>query len=67
MPEKVGRLEVVDIGIPGELAEDIPLELLTRSWVKARLPSRSLDSHKGTFGHTLIIGGSLSYPGPFFT
>ena len=61
--ERVGRLEVADIGIPQELAGDITLELLTPSWVKARLPQRPSDSHKGTFGHALVIGGSLSYSG----
>ena len=61
--EKVGRLEVVDIGMPQELGKDILLELLTPAWVKARLPQRPPDSHKGTFGHALIIGGSLNYSG----
>ena len=61
--EKRGRLKVVDIGIPGHLARDVDLEMLTARWVKDRLPARPADSHKGTFGHVLVIAGSRNYPG----
>ncbi len=61
--EQVGRLKVLDIGIPMELAQDIPLEMLTPSRVRDKLPRRTRDSHKGTYGHALIIGGSVNYPG----
>ena len=60
---RLGSLKVVDIGIPNHLARDVNLELLTRGWVKGRLPSRPLDSHKGTFGHCLIVAGSRNYVG----
>ena len=60
---KLGKLEVVDIGIPGHLASDINLELLTAGWVRARLPPRPPEAHKGNFGHALIIAGSRSYVG----
>ena len=60
---KLGRLEVVDIGIPDHLAKNVKLELLTNGWVKDRLPTRPLNAHKGTFGHTLVIAGSRSYVG----
>ena len=60
---KLGRLETVDIGIPSHLHRDINLELLTPRWVKDRLPVRPFNSHKGTFGHTLIIAGSRNYAG----
>jgi NAD(P)H-hydrate epimerase len=61
--EKVGKLRVVDIGIPAELAKDIKLELITPEFVREKLPKRPMGGHKGTFGHTLIIGGSINYPG----
>ena len=61
--ERVGNLKVLDIGIPQMAAQDMALELLTPSWVRDKLPRRLLDGHKGTFGHTLIIGGSANYPG----
>ena len=61
----VGKLEVADIGLPPSLEEDmgIALELLTPGWVGRRLPPRPLDSHKGTFGHALVVAGSRNYVG----
>ena len=61
----VGKLEVADIGLPPSLEEDmgIALELLTPGWVRRRLPPRPLDSHKGTFGHALVVAGSRNYVG----
>jgi NAD(P)H-hydrate epimerase len=56
-------LEVVDIGIPASLAEDVPQELITSNWVRGALPKRPLDSHKGTFGRVLVVAGSVSYIG----
>jgi NAD(P)H-hydrate epimerase len=60
---KLGKLEVVDIGIPGHLSRDVDLELLSAAWVRERLPARPPWSHKGTFGHALIVAGSPSYVG----
>lgn len=64
----VGELEIADIGLPQGLEEDdrIILELLTPGWVGQRLPSRPLDSHKGTFGHALVVAGSRNYVGAAF-
>ena len=60
---RAGRLEVVDIGIPPRLAEDAPRELITPAWVRDSLPIRPQDSHKGTFGRTLVVAGSARYIG----
>ena len=64
----VGELEIADIGLPRDLEEDkqINLELLTPGWVAQRLPSRPLDSHKGTFGQALVVAGSRNYVGAAF-
>ena len=64
----VGKLEVADIGLPPKLEEEqgIDLELLTPSWAARRLPVRPLNSHKGTFGHALIVAGSRNYVGAAF-
>ncbi|MCE2405640.1 MAG: NAD(P)H-hydrate dehydratase [Dehalococcoidia bacterium] len=59
----VGRLRIVDIGISPDLSRHLDLELLTGDWVGERLPDRPSDSHKGTFGHALIVAGSTSYAG----
>ena len=60
----VGRLEVADIGIPGHLAEEASArEVITPEWVRSALPTRSADSHKGTYGRTLVVAGSERYGG----
>ncbi|MCH7735902.1 MAG: NAD(P)H-hydrate dehydratase [Chloroflexi bacterium] len=63
--EHAGELRVLDIGVPPGLKEetDIQLELLERRWVAEHLPKRPLDSHKGTFGHVLVVAGSRNYVG----
>jgi len=58
-----GELRVLDIGIPRGLDEDISVELLTSETASALLPGRAPAGHKGTFGRTLIIAGSLNYVG----
>ncbi len=60
-----GRLEVTDIGLPPglELEQTIDLEMLTGEWVRDCLPARPANSHKGSFGHALVIAGSRNYVG----
>lgn len=60
-----GELRVLDIGLPPGLPQEtsISLELLDRRWVSEHLPQRPLDSHKGTFGHVLVVAGSRNYVG----
>jgi NAD(P)H-hydrate epimerase len=59
----VGALDVVDIGIPAGLDDDVSLQLMTPAWAGALLPDRPASAHKGTFGRTLVIAGSRSYIG----
>ncbi len=61
--EKAGRIRVVDIGIPINLAVDISLELITDDWVGAVLPKRPLVANKGTFGKVMVVAGSPNYIG----
>ncbi|PKB63935.1 MAG: hypothetical protein BZY80_04600 [SAR202 cluster bacterium Io17-Chloro-G2] len=63
-----GSLRVVDIGLPEGVEDgaDLALELLTPEWVASRLPPRPLDSHKGTFGHALVVAGSRNFVGAAF-
>jgi NAD(P)H-hydrate epimerase len=58
--EFVGTLEVVDIGIPPTVVDKVgpKYHLLTREMIRACIKSRALQSHKGTTGHLLVIGGS---------
>ena len=62
--EFVGYLDVVDIGIPARAVgeADIRLELLDRKvgkWLPARYPL----THKGSYGHLLIVAGALGKAG----
>lgn len=61
----VGTLEVVDIGIPPQAVEDanIQTELLTDRVVSGWLPGRKAISHKGTYGHLLVLAGSAGKTG----
>ena len=60
---RAGRVEVVDIGLPGGLDSDVTLDLMTPDWARMTLPQRAPDAHKGTFGRTLIVAGSKQYVG----
>ena len=70
-PLHVGEWKVADISVPPSIVQELGLKLpklLTESIVKASVPVRPLNGHKGTFGHVLIIGGSRHYVGaPIFT
>lgn len=62
----VGTVDVVDIGIPHELMAGLPdggIELMTSSDVAPLMGRRKHCSHKGTYGHVLIIGGARGYSG----
>jgi ADP-dependent NAD(P)H-hydrate dehydratase / NAD(P)H-hydrate epimerase len=61
-----GDLVIADIGIPPPIVDDIEgphLELLTRDDMRAIVPARVSDSHKGDFGRVLVIAGSLGKTG----
>jgi NAD(P)H-hydrate epimerase len=60
-----GRVRVVDIGIPRRLAapQDAGMGLLEASDVSAAFPARPSHAHKGTFGHVLVIAGSVGKTG----
>ncbi|MEN6349613.1 MAG: NAD(P)H-hydrate dehydratase [Syntrophomonas sp.] len=60
-----GSLSVADISIPLPLLEDSGLKnnLVTETLVKPLVKARQPESHKGTYGHALIIGGSSGLSG----
>ncbi|HEX6202333.1 MAG TPA: NAD(P)H-hydrate dehydratase [Thermoanaerobaculia bacterium] len=63
-----GELLVADLGIPPALVEDAdeedgPLHLLRGPEVAAWLPEREPASHKGDYGHLLVVAGSLGKGG----
>lgn len=61
--DKAGAVEVVDIGIPAGLDDEVGIELMTSAWARNMLPRRPVGAHKGDFGRTLIVAGSANYVG----
>lgn len=56
----VGDLEVVDIGIPKKLISSSPIKvhLLEYANIQGVFRKRMPNTHKGTYGHVLVIAGS---------
>ena len=59
----IGRVQVIEIGIPKAAIEKVQLELLTSRWVRSHLPKRPEEANKGTFGRVLVVGGCTLYRG----
>lgn len=61
----MGRLLVTDLGIPPFIVDEAPgdLHLLVRHELASYLMPRSVDGHKGTFGHALVVAGSVGKAG----
>lgn len=60
-----GEVEVQNIGIPADLRRKTvcPVQTVEAEFVKAALPVRRPDGHKGDFGKLLIVGGAEGYTG----
>ena len=61
--EYAGFVEVVDIGIPPDLAGAVAVSQPSDADVARLLPQRRPDSNKGTYGRLVIIGGSRNFLG----
>ena len=62
----VGEVKVIDIGIPKRLVEEekIPTYLLEKGEIQKWLSiPRNPDTHKGDYGHLLVIAGSVGKTG----
>jgi len=61
----VGKLHVVDIGVPRKAIETVGVRdnALTMRDAAELLPARPFDGHKGTFGTVVVIAGSVGYTG----
>ena len=58
-----GQLVVADIGTPPKLADYVILEVADIEMIRAMLPARPSNAHKGTFGKAMIVAGSIYYSG----
>ncbi len=58
--ELAGRVEVVDIGLPHKLVEDLEIRwnVTEPADIRRIVVPRCADSHKGSFGHLLLVAGS---------
>lgn len=63
--EYTGRLSIADIGFPQKLltSSKIKVNLIQKADAFSLMPQRPKDSHKGTYGHVLIIAGSRGKTG----
>ncbi len=60
-----GRVTVIDIGLhPGAIAgTETPFRITERREIRALFPPRKRFSHKGTYGHALLVAGSYGKTG----
>jgi hydroxyethylthiazole kinase-like uncharacterized protein yjeF len=61
--EAVGEMVVTELGIPARLVEEVEeedgdLHLLVAEDLAELLPARDPESHKGDYGHALLLAGS---------
>ncbi|MEK3785137.1 NAD(P)H-hydrate dehydratase [Paenibacillus sp. FSL K6-1230] len=68
--EYAGKIVVRYIGIPASAIrrQDVQVQLLTEALLEQQLEidvsrSRQADGHKGTYGHVLVVGGTLEMSG----
>lgn len=63
--EYCGEIRTVDLGIPLKYFNQFKNNeiVIDRELVNKYLPTRPLNSHKGVFGHLIVCGGSVNYPG----
>ncbi len=58
--EQMGKIEILDISIPQniEISNFKSVNLIESSDIKPLFPSRAPNTHKGSYGHVLVVGGS---------
>lgn len=62
--EHVGRLVIVDIGIPPQLMQEaVGYDFLNEKLMASQVKRRDRQAHKGIYGHCLIIAGSTGKTG----
>ena len=65
-PALCGVLSFQGLGVPNEVHEAMPVaaqRLALSGLIRAHLPRRDRDAHKGKFGHVLVIGGDEGFGG----
>src|SRR5262245_26873409 len=63
---RAGDIVIADIGIPSDVIDGVEgprVDLLTRASMRELITPRAPDSHKGDFGHVLVVAGSRGKTG----
>lgn len=63
--EYCGEIQLARLDIPDEVYAQVPsgMHCLSHTCLQKQLPPRSRTAHKGSFGHTLLIGGAQGMSG----
>lgn len=61
----IGSLTVGEISIPQKLMQkqNYTRCLLDSAWCRKKIPERRMDTHKGDYGHVLVVGGAPGMSG----
>ncbi|MBZ4665373.1 NAD(P)H-hydrate dehydratase [Mahella sp.] len=59
----VGHLSIADISIPKAAINNVDINAAYITADDIALPVREADSHKGDYGHVLVVGGSVGFSG----
>ncbi|MBT6718377.1 MAG: NAD(P)H-hydrate dehydratase [Nitrospina sp.] len=59
----MNKVELLDIGIPKNNEQNIQIQLVEEKDVKEIFAARQPDSHKGNYGHVLVLAGSTGKSG----
>lgn len=62
-PDHVGALSVDSLGVDPPQAHEIAWQRITRAQLRASIPRRRRDAHKGQGGHVFVVGGGEGMPG----
>ena len=62
--ESLGKIKIVNIGLPEYIIKKFSnIFLMDKKYISTLLTPRRKYSHKGNFGHTLVIAGSQGFTG----
>jgi len=63
--DAAGTVNVASIGVPGHVSGQAGFdgEIISEELIVQHIPKRRADSHKGTFGHLIVLAGSLGKTG----
>ncbi len=63
--ELAGKIDVVPLGVPGFVSEKAGVDgtIVAKKHLRSLISKRRPDTHKGTFGHLLVVAGAFGKTG----